>query len=98
MKIEGYVLEILKKLEEKGYEAYIAKDAVILHCLEKPIEEYEIITSAPLFFLYEGKAESNRLTIERFSKKIRIYFETSIEEFKHHCSLKIENLFYNKQK
>ena len=58
MKIEGYVLEILKKLEEKGYEAYIAKDAVILHCLEKPIEEYEIITSAPLFFLYEGKAES----------------------------------------
>ncbi len=52
MKIEGYVLEILKKLEEKGYEAYIAKDAVILHCLEKPIEEYEIITSAPLFFLY----------------------------------------------
>ena len=97
MKIEGYVLEILKKLEEKGYEAYIAKDAVILHCLEKPIEEYEIITSAPLFFLYEGKAESNRLTIERFSKKIRIYFETSIEEFKHHCSFQIELLFYHPQ-
>ncbi|MDE7095152.1 MAG: hypothetical protein K2O23_01580, partial [Anaeroplasmataceae bacterium] len=64
MNVDGYVLEIIKQIEEKGYEAYIAGTTVFMHILGRPIKEYDVITSAPLFsFGKKEKREGNTLHI-----------------------------------
>lgn len=95
MNLDGYIIELIKKIEEQGYEAYIAGTAVLLHCLERSIEEYDIVTSAPLFFLPKKTIKENILEWNLYPKKIRIFFNTSKDDYKKYCHFQVEVLFYH---
>ncbi len=95
MNFEGYVLEIIKKIEEKGYEAFLVGRSVLLNIIEKPIEEYDIITSAPLFFIYNGIQDQNRIRIKLFQKPVTIHFKTDFDSYQKQCSFTIEALSYH---
>ncbi|MDE6407277.1 MAG: hypothetical protein K2K50_01555, partial [Anaeroplasmataceae bacterium] len=96
MNVEGYVLDYINKIEEQGYDAYIVGKSVFLYMLGRPIEEYDIITSAPLFSLSKDQIESgNSVHILEHKKGIHISFFTSKESFYKNCCYKIDTLLYH---
>lgn len=95
MKINGYLLQILQKIEEEGYDGYIVGDAVIKSILGRPIEEYQVVTSAPLFsFSYLNKSSKNPIHIQG-RIPITLWTETSLEEYKKKASYTIETIVYH---
>lgn len=96
MNLEGYIIDIIKRIEEKGYTAYIVGTSVFLYILGRPIEEYDIITSAPLFSLSKKeKKEDNVLHIPEYGKKVHISFSLNKEEYYKHCCFNIDTLLYH---
>lgn len=94
MKLENYILNVLIK-DLKEYESYIVGEALLRYLLGKPIEEYEVITSAPLFSMHKGKLTSeNTMVITEYPKKIRIHFKTSKEEYFKRCYFTYETLLW----
>ncbi|MCM1131823.1 MAG: hypothetical protein NC310_07360 [Roseburia sp.] len=96
MNLEGYILDIIKKIEEKGHSAYLAGTSVFMHILGRPIEEYDIITSAPFFSLSKKeKQEDNILHIDSYTKKVHISFSLNKEDYYKECCLNIDTLLYH---
>ena len=46
MKLPEYILEIIQKINDIGYEAYVVGGCVRDYLLDRPIHDYDICTSA----------------------------------------------------
>lgn len=96
MKIEGYVVKIIKKIEKEGYQAYFVGASVLKHILGKPVEEYDIITSAPFFSLSKAQKEyEGKVHLLEYSKPIHISFLLSKEDFYKKCCYRIDTILYH---
>lgn len=95
MNLENYILTILKK-DLKGYDSYIAGESILRYILGKPIEEYLVITSAPLFSFPKNQPHnSNQVEITKYPKKIILLLNTTKEEYLSKCNLSYETLLYH---
>lgn len=92
MNLENYILTILKK-DLKGYDSYIVGESILRYILGKPIEEYLIITSAPLFSFSKNK--SNKIEITKYPKKIVLLLNTTKEQYLSTCNLSYETLLFH---
>ncbi|MDE6241540.1 MAG: hypothetical protein K2M08_03845 [Anaeroplasmataceae bacterium] len=96
MNVEGYVLKYIEEIEKQRYDAYLVGTTVLQHILGRPIEEYDMITSAPLFSLSKKqKEEENIVHIQEHKKRIRIFFLTSKETYYKECCYKVDTLLYH---
>ena len=57
MIFENFMISIVEQIHRTGYEAFIVGRSIAYKILEKPTEEYEIFTSAPLFSIPKYKKE-----------------------------------------
>ncbi|MDE7161759.1 MAG: hypothetical protein K2N65_03255, partial [Anaeroplasmataceae bacterium] len=95
MKVEQYLLKILET-DLKEYDSYVVGEAILKYMLGKPIEEYEVITSAPLFSMPKGKKiGSKTMVYSSYPKPILIHFMTSKEEYYKGCHFTYETLLYH---
>ena len=95
MNLEKYLISILKN-DLKGYDSYLVGESILKYILGKPIEEYLVITSAPLFsFSTAKKKSSNQIELTKYPKKILIQLNTTKEEYLQKCQFSYETLLFH---
>lgn len=95
MNLEKYLISILKN-DLKGYDSYLVGESILKYILGKPIEEYLVITSAPLFsFSTAKKKSSNQIELTKYPKKIVIQLNTTKEEYLQKCQFSYETLLFH---
>lgn len=98
MKLEGYIVEIIHKIGERGYPVYLAGNTIIMHILGRPIKEYDLFTSAPFFSLSKKEeVKANTLSVLEYKKPVTIHFLLRKEEYYETCVFGIDTILYQRQ-
>lgn len=98
MNLENYLISILKN-DLKDYDSYVVGESVLRYILGKPIEEYVVITSAPLFSCSNSKKVSSaKVEIDKYPKRIILFLHTTKEEYLKRCHFSYETLLYHLDK
>ncbi len=98
MIFENFMISIVEQIHRTGYEAFIVGRSIAYKILEKPTEEYEIFTSAPLFSIPKYKKEKrsqDKIVIEEFYKKVTIFSGEDLNGFLKKYNFVFEQLAYH---